>query len=380
MIAWRRVGLVLFSVGWGANHFAALLPVYRQELALDPAAPALIFAMYALGLVPGLLFAGPLSDRRGRRPVVLAAAIGALLASSVLGVFGGSFHGLLLGRLLYGLAAGAVMSPGAVWTLDLSRDTPGGLGPRRATIALSAGFGLGPLITGALAEYAPWPTRLPFVAHVLVLALSIAIAWTAPDRSTRAAQGALLRFDLDRRAWWRFVREVALMAPFVFGFPTIAFAAIPAMLGGALGPASIGGVAALTLAMGVVAQPLTRRFSPLGGARLGLAAGAAGIGVGILAVATHTPLLVLLSAAVLGVGYGMCMTSGLRAVEQLAPPHARGALTGLYYVLTYVGFAAPYVLAIAVRSARPETALAVTAGLVVLAALSLPTTRSASTS
>jgi len=93
---WRRVGLLLFAVGWGANHFVSLLSVYRQRLALDATAPAMLFAMYALGLVPGLLLAGPLSDRIGRRPVVLPAAIVALGASALLGASGSSFP-LLLG-------------------------------------------------------------------------------------------------------------------------------------------------------------------------------------------------------------------------------------------------------------------------------------------
>jgi hypothetical protein len=37
--AWRRVALLLFATGWGANHFASLLLVYRQRLALLVLAP-----------------------------------------------------------------------------------------------------------------------------------------------------------------------------------------------------------------------------------------------------------------------------------------------------------------------------------------------------
>ncbi|HEY0193167.1 MAG TPA: MFS transporter, partial [Kofleriaceae bacterium] len=72
--AWKRVGLLLFATGWGGNHIAPLLLMYRQRLGLDPAAPQLLLGAYALGLVPGLLLAGPLSDRRGRRAVVLPSA------------------------------------------------------------------------------------------------------------------------------------------------------------------------------------------------------------------------------------------------------------------------------------------------------------------
>ena len=90
---WVRIALLLFCVGWGANHFVALLLVYKQTLALDAAAPAALLGMYALGLVPGLLLSGPLSDRYGRRALVFPATAVTLLASALLGAAGGSFHG-----------------------------------------------------------------------------------------------------------------------------------------------------------------------------------------------------------------------------------------------------------------------------------------------
>ena len=126
--SWQRVAAVLFAIGWGANHFAPLLPVYRRTLDLDPAAPAILYGVYALGLLPGLLVAGPLSDRLGRRALVRPAAFAALVASALLGALGGSFFALLAGRFAYGLAAGAAMSPGAVWVGELSQEDGPGVG------------------------------------------------------------------------------------------------------------------------------------------------------------------------------------------------------------------------------------------------------------
>ena len=373
--AWRRVGLVLFATGWGANHFASLLLVYRQRLALDAAAPALLLGMYALGLVPGLLLAGPLSDRRGRRAVVLPSVLVALLASCTLGALGDSFIALLLGRLLYGLGAGGVMSAGAVWVIELSRDAPAGSAPRRATIAMSAGFGIGPLVSGLLAQYAPAPTVLPYVVHVAVLLVLLGAAWRAPDTGGGAAAGPLLRIQLDRAAWRQFARGVAPMAPFVFAFPVIAFVALPAMLGGALGGAPMaytGVLSAITLASGVLVQPATRRLAPTTAARLGLIGGAAGIALGVVIVARDLPALLLVVAPILGAAYGTCMTAGLQATQRLARPEARGGITGLYYVLTYLGFAAPWLLALATRLVPPTTALGVSAAAAVVVAVILP--------
>lgn len=372
--AWRRVGLLLFAVAWGANHVVPLLLVYRQRLALDAAALAMLFGMYAFGLLPGLLLAGPLSDRRGRRAMVLPSACVALGASVVLGALGDSFGALLVGRLAYGLGAGGVMSAGAAWVVDLSRDAAPGAGARRATIALSAGFGTGPLITGVLAQYAPAPTVLPFAIHVALLATVLVVAWRARDAGDRAPAGPLVRIDLDREGWRGFVRGVVPMAPFVFGFPAIVLAALPAMLAGALGGAPMaytGVIAAVTLGAGVLVQPVTRRFEPVIASRAGLLIGAAGVFLGAVAVASQTSALLLVVAPILGAGYGAAMTGGFQTVQRLARPDARGGITGLYYVLTYLGFVAPYLLALAGRVAAPSTALAVTGGLAVVAALVL---------
>jgi hypothetical protein len=376
--AWRRVGLLLFAVGWGANSFVPLLLVYRARLALDAAAPALLFGMYALGLAPGLLLAGPMSDRHGRRAVALPSACVALAASAGLGAGGSSFGALLVGRLVYGLGAGGVMSAGAVWVVELSRDAASGAGARRATIALSAGFGLGPLAAGATAQYGPAPTLLPFAIHVALLGGLLIVAWGAPDTGDRAPPGRLLRIDLDRASWRSFARGVVPMAPFVFGFPAIAVAALPGMLAGALGGAPMaytGLLAGLTLGAGVIVQPVTRRIEPATSARLGLLVGAAGVLLGALAVAWRVPALLLVVTPILGAAYGATMTGGFESVQRLARPHARGGITGLFYVLAYVGFAAPYLVALAARIAAPSIALAVTAGLAVAAALALPRAR-----
>ncbi len=374
--AWRRVGLLVFAVAWGANHFVPLLLVYRARLALDPAQLALLFGMYALGLVPGLLLAGPVSDRHGRRAVVVPSACVALVASLVLGAGGGSFGALLLGRLLYGLGAGGAMSAGAAWLVELSsRDAAPGAGARRATIALSAGFGLGPLATGAVAQVLPAPTLLPYAIHVALLGGLLIAARGASDAGDRAPPGPLLRIELDRAGWRSFARGVVPMAPFVYGFPAIALAALPGMLTGALGSAPMaytGLIAGLTLGAGVIVQPVTRRLEPVAGARLGLLVGAAGVVLGALAVAEQVSALLVVVAPILGAGYGMAMTGGFQAVQRLARPDARGGITGLYYVLCYVGFVAPYLLALAARVAAPSIALAVTAGLAVAAALVLP--------
>lgn len=68
----------------GSNQFTPLLLVYRHALGVGTGTLEAMFGFHALGLIPGLLLAGPLSDARGRRNVVLAAAALSLGGSVVL--------------------------------------------------------------------------------------------------------------------------------------------------------------------------------------------------------------------------------------------------------------------------------------------------------
>jgi hypothetical protein len=73
---------------------------------------------------------------------------------------------LLAGRFVSGVASGAALAPGSAWIAELSHQDGPGAGARRTTIALSIGFGFGPLIAGLIAQWAPLPELTPqFGAH-----------------------------------------------------------------------------------------------------------------------------------------------------------------------------------------------------------------------
>ena len=99
--AWLGAGLALAAVGWGANQFAPLIVMYQDRLGLTAAVADAMFGLYALGLVPALLAGGRLSDRIGRRAVVMPALLVSFLATGLL-MAGG--HQVLM--LCAGLSAG----------------------------------------------------------------------------------------------------------------------------------------------------------------------------------------------------------------------------------------------------------------------------------
>jgi MFS family permease len=350
-----RVEVLLFAAGWGANHFSTMLVVYRRDLGLSASALGILFGAYAVGLVPGLVLAGRLSDRLGRRALVLPAACLAIAASLVLAFGAHGFGVLLAGRLLYGLAMGSVMSPGSVWVQDLTSTEHGA---RRATLALSAGFGLGPLVSGLIAELAPAPMVLPYVVHAGVAVVALAGARRVPDGGGRAAPVSVASTGATSLAGggsattvgglavgeWAILAELLPVAPWAFGFAAVTMAILPGILRVHVARPVLYSalVIVTTLASGVAVQPLPRRLGVRAGL-LGLGLGALGILLGARAVAAAAPGWAFAVALFEGAGYGLVMTTGLVDIGARVSPSARGTAVGIYYVLTNVGFALPFV-------------------------------------
>lgn len=369
----------MFGVGWGANQFSSLLLAYRLHRGVTESTADALFGIYALGLIPALLVIGPASDQRGRRAIVRGAGALSILASLALIVGEGSLAMLYLGRFLAGVCSGATFAAGTAWIKELSvapHDPPAGeqAGARRAAIALSAGFGLGPLVAGLLAQWAPHPLLTAYLPHLAVMLIALALVGAAPETIVpgghhRALSG-LLR--VPAAAHVRFGRIVAPSAPWVFAAPSIAFAVLPGLVARSTGSFQVGFaaiIAGLTLALGVFIQPLARRLDrtdDVRGTATGLGAICGGVLLGALAAHEHSWPLVIPAAMLLGVGYGLTLVSGLLEIQRLAAPRDLASMTAIYYALTYVGFAAPIVLAELQHLTSAPTLLLVTAALLAL--------------
>jgi MFS transporter len=351
--AWARVAFVMFAVGWGANQFSPMLIVYRHSLDLSAGEIAGLFAIYAATLIPGLLAGGPLSDRFGRRACVLPFAALSPAATLLFVLGPRSLPLIAAGRALAGLCSGMVFGPATAWVQDLSAGDS--RSARRAALALSAGFGLGPVVAAFLAQWAGDPLVVPYLPHLALGTAAVAIGLTAPGRLTAPsaptadAAGdppgrAGLPPALRTREFWL---GVALPAPFVFGTVSLAIVVLPEEVTSAhtLSAGYAGLMTILAFAAGIGVQPAARRLAarrPRAGIIAGLGAAAAGAAAGVAAVAVPSEVLAGLAAVLLGLSYGLCLVCGLHDAERLAGPGDRGTVLAAYYVVAYLGFAAPY--------------------------------------
>ena len=359
---WRGAAGAVGMAAWGGNHFSPLLLLYRQVEGYSAVQVDLFFAFYILGLVPGFLVAGPLSDAHGRKRLVAAALALGVLGSVVLALGGATPTALCVGRFVSGLSVAVAMVVGTSWIKELSQHDAGPAGrARRASLTLTAGFGLGAGVAGALAQWAPEPTLLPYALQiVLSLVVVPSLLHTpetlVPDGRPRRSLRADLRVPPAARR--RFLGVVLPMAPWVFAAPALAFVVGPALVASRVGSyrlafAALAAVVALVL--GAAVQPLAPALGRWSRGRAAV--------VGLVLVALATLLLAvggagrgsvaatLAAAALLGPGYGICIVTGLVEVQAMADPDSLAGLTGIYYSLTYVGFVLPVLLATLVATA-----------------------------
>ena len=364
-LVWVPTAAVLFAVGWGANQFTPMLLVYHQTMGLSTGTLEAMFGFYALGLIPGLLIAGPLSDARGRRAVVVPAAALSLTASLALITGRLGIAPLFAGRLLAGMSSGAAFAAGTAWLRELSRppfgDATDHTAAVRTAVAMTSGFALGPLVAGLLAQWAPDPRVVPYLPHVVLMVAVLALLRRAPE-TARERGPMVLRFAPAGTRNPRFRGVVRPMAPWTFAAPVIAFALLPSVVGAdraADGVALTAAITALCALAGVLVQPLARRLTHP--ATVGLLVVVGGLVLAVVTAEVGQTWLLVPSAIMLGSAYGLCLVAGLVEVQRIADAGSLAGLTAAYYVLTYLGFAAPYLLALGSHVASYPALLALTA-------------------
>lgn len=355
---WKFIAFAVFAAAWGGNEFTPMMVFYRGERVFGDVFVDALLASYAAGIAISLLISGPLSDRYGRRTVMLPAPAVALVGSALIAAGETNSPLIFVGRVLSGISIGMAMTAGGSWIKELS--TPSfdpsakpGAGARRATMSLTAGFGLGALLAGCLAEWGPAPGQTPYLIHILLSVVSMAGLLTVPETRQSAHLNVKGSFWSDIATpvalHPRFLLAVLPIAPWVFGCAGVAYAIIPSLTQDKVSiPIAFSAVitmVALTFGFGVQQKSDTYlRHGGTRGQQLGLGLIIAGM---LLAVWTaHERSLVgaAIAAITLGTAYGVCMITGLTEVQQLAGPDDLGGLTAIFYAVTYLGFFFPMIL------------------------------------
>lgn len=156
-----RYSLALLTYSFTAIMIGTTMPtpmyaLYSRQFHFAVAETTVIYATYAAGVLTALLVFGSWSDAIGRRPVLLAGTLCALL-SAVVFLNAHTVAQLLVGRVLSGISAGLFTGTATVAVIEAAPPMWRSRAPAVATIANMGGLSAGPILAGILVQYASAP-------------------------------------------------------------------------------------------------------------------------------------------------------------------------------------------------------------------------------
>ena len=324
---------------------SSLYALYREAWGFSALTLTVVFSTYAFALLGALLFFGALSDHRGRREVVLV-SLGLEIASLLVFRHADSVAWLVAARAVQGVATGIATSALSAGMLDIHRER----GSLLNSVSPLVGMGVGALGAGALAQFAPAPTRLVFDVLLAILAAQALAAFFLPETVSKRP-GALAsmkpQLAVPARAWptlWQ-VLPVNTAQWALGGFYASLGPSLARIVTGIHSPLIGGGVVA-TLVLAGAAAVLAVRTRP---ARAVLAGGTAalivGLGVTLGGVELHSTAMFFAGSFIAGLGFGGAFNGTMRSLVPLAEAHERAGLMSTFFVLSYLAFSLPAIAA-----------------------------------
>ena len=333
------LGYALAVLLTGTNLATPLYATYEHVFRLSPLDVTLLVAVYAAAVVVALLICGPLSDTAGYRPVLVAGLAAAACGSALLAAATGPGW-LFAGRAVQGLAVGTCS--GAL-TAGLVLTEPHGRRARAsflAATATTAACGFGPVLAGALAQYAPAPRTLSYLVEIGLLVPAAGAAALLPGSLGRTGQRWRPRWPslpAPVRAAFLGPAVVSLLA---WAVAYVVLALVPSYAAAALGGSNLlvdGAAAGSLLLVAALAQAACRSWDPARAQQAGLLGLTAGL-LGLIAAGLAGSVALLFAAmAVAGAGQGLAFMGGIRRINEIAPAAARAGTVAMFYVVTYAG-------------------------------------------
>lgn len=369
--AFAAVAYAFVAVMLGTTLPTPLYPLYQKSLGFGEIMVTVVFALYAVGVLAALYLGGGLSDRIGRRRVLIPAVAFSAI-SAVCFLFQGGLPALFVGRVFSGLSAGLFTGTGTATLLDLVPEERRLRGTLVATVVNMGGLGLGPLVSGVVSTAFGAPLRAVFAVDLVLLipaAVGLLMVPETVDDARRRLKLEPVALALPEQV--RAVFVPASMAGFA-GFVVMGlFTAVgPAALGQILGVtnrAAVGAVVFAVFACSTAGQAASAKVDPW--VALPAGCGVLAIGLVLLIAGLQAPSLaaVIIGGMLSGAGQGLSFRAAMAVVNAETPPAQRGAITSVFFFVLYIGISIPVVVVgVGAQLSSVKSAGTVCAGVVAL--------------
>ncbi|MET0866117.1 MAG: MFS transporter [Nakamurella sp.] len=347
-----------------------LYVVYQQQWGFSATTLTVVFAVYVLGLIGSLLVLGALSDYVGRRPV-LAAAIALELVALVLFISAGNVTVLLLARLAQGIATGAAMTTLGAALVDLNPPhAPGRAGVVNGVAPLG-GLAVGALGCGALVQFGPQPTHLVYLLLLVGMVVAAVFVAVMPETAVRRPGGlASLKPKVGIPARLRpdvLALTPMLVASWALGGLYLSLGpSVAASLFGLTNHLVGGLVVTLLCATGAVTAFTLKGWPTERVLRMAAVLLTVGTATTLIGVELESIAVAAAGTVIAGIGFGGSALACFGTLARIAAPEERGEVFAVAFVISYLAFSLPAVVAGLAASSFGLHTTAVVYGLVVV--------------
>jgi MFS family permease len=346
---WVAAVAFLLNMGFSAVP-TPLYSIYAVRDGLDSLTITLVYAVYAIGVILSLFFGGHVSDWIGRKAVFVPALL-LNVVSAVIFILWPSFDGLMVARIVSGVSVGLTTATATAYLSELHLGArPGAPGRRAQIIATAAnlgGIGVGPLVAGILAQYAPAPLQLPYLVFAIAIAVLAILVAVSPE--TALIPSPVPRYRPQRIAVPRSTRGTFFAAT---GAGIAAFAVfgvfnslVPSFLVtmNETSHAFAGAVAFATFAAGAAAQIALSRWDTR--AMLRRSIPILIVGLALFSVGMWIPNIVvfLIGGIITGAGGGLLFRAAMVTAAGAAAPEARAEVLAGFFLGAYIGLSVPVI-------------------------------------
>ncbi|GHA46795.1 MFS transporter [Streptomyces tauricus] len=339
--------LVLLMLGQATSAIPSpLYSLYAEKWDYPPLLTTVIFAAYGAVAAVAILVSGALSDRYGRRPVLLVAVL-LLLAGLAVFVLAAGPGYLVVARMLNGVGIGAIVVVGGAALLDVTPERAARSGTLTA-IAFNVGIAVAALGTAALAQTGFHPLFLPYLADALIalVLLVLLLVMREPHPSAGAAPLGIPRPQVPEEIRGRFLFSV-IGAGAAWAVLGVCFSLEPSIAAHAAhvdGPFFGGVVIAAVTLTAAATQVASARYPARTVALVGDTALAVLMLAGVGAFATGDATVIIATIALQGGAYGLAFGGSLRHLTAHIPAERRGAVMSMFYLLAYGALITPTLL------------------------------------
>lgn len=323
-----------------------LYPIYSETYGLSPLLITIIYAVYAVGVISGLLIFGHLSDRIGRRYILIPGVILSAL-SALLFLFANNIILLLLGRVVSGFSAGLFMTTATVTLINLAPQNKKNKASIIASLINMLGLGLGPLLSGLLVQYLPYSMRLIFIVDFLIVIPAFIGIWfmTEPIQNKRGFKLRIQKLSVPLEMRYIFISAVI---PVFAGFSMLGlFTSIsPNFLDGILGidnKAIMGSVVFLIFFAATIGQLLFKDVDNYKVLIMGSVTLILGGVFVYLSLAFYSLALLIIGAIVSGIGQAFSFRGGLSLINIESPESKHSEITSSFFTIAYIALSIPVI-------------------------------------